>query len=162
MHAIYSNRNLCCFPIVSNVIQMLSDDDTISIVTVDNAVDVIKLSSTEDSILGEPENTFSKTFRYNATMDRKDELLKQISFLTPSKGTTNHSLAFEYSFKLLRKQQISRGTPLVFVYVTRGLLSRFTEAMAVLDTVAKGQASLAEPIVINTCAVILGKLVDPI
>lgn len=140
---------------VSNVIQMLSEDDTISIVTVDNAVDVIKLSSTEDLILGEPENTFSKTFRYNATMDRKDELLKQISFLTPSKGTTNHSLAFEYSFKLLRKQQISRGTPLVFVYVTRGLLSRFTEAMAVLDTVAKGQASLAEPIVINTCAVIL-------
>lgn len=52
-------------------------------------------------------------------------------------------------------QQQRQPLPITFLYVTRGLLFPLTEARTVMDTIAKGQANIPFPVVINTCAVII-------
>ncbi|XP_055857843.1 VWFA and cache domain-containing protein CG16868 [Episyrphus balteatus] len=131
---------------VSNLVQMLTDTDFISIVTISDEAIPMELTNFR-------QNPYKLT--YLATPDKKEEILDYISMLKRSTEPTNHSLGFEYSFSLLRQQNLSENEPLEFIYVTRGLLTRLSDARSVLAAIALGQQMLPFPITINTCAVIL-------
>ncbi|XP_055922242.1 VWFA and cache domain-containing protein CG16868 [Eupeodes corollae] len=132
---------------VSNLVQMLTDTDLITIVSISDEALPMEFPHI-------PQNSYSK-LTYFATPDNKEEILNCISLLRHSTEPTNHSLGFEYSFSLLRQQNLSENEPLEFIYVTRGLLTRLSDAKSVLASIAVGQKALAFPIIINTCAVIL-------
>lgn len=99
---------------------------------------------------------------YPATMDNKINFFKFIENLNGTKEMTNHSLAFESAFKLLsdicyhRKTFNHGGDPIQMLYISRGLVSPLTEAKNVLESISLGQKALKYPVVINTCAVVLG------
>lgn len=79
---------------------------------------------------------------------------------------TNHSLGFQAAFDFLSRSSSSSFNTssdststfeeVIFLYVSRGLLS-LAEAKTVLETIATGQSTLPRPIVINTCAIIIGE-----
>lgn len=98
----------------------------------------------------------------NSTM--KNQLRKFIDGLEKDASATNHSLGFQYAFEWITSQFDAdalqfdeKSTPLQIIYVSRGLVSLPTDMRAVLQTIANGQAKLKQPIVINTCAIILGE-----
>lgn len=143
------------FSAVTNILYLLSSNDLISLVLVSDEVENMLLleASAQDSAHG----------LYKATRERKEEILSFINNLSLSKTLTNHSLGFEFAFKMLaRLQNLSlislQSQPIEFVYITRGLLNNFSDAKHVLEVVAKGQKALRHPIIINACAVVLGKL----
>uniref|UniRef100_A0A1A9ZGJ7 VWFA domain-containing protein n=1 Tax=Glossina pallidipes TaxID=7398 RepID=A0A1A9ZGJ7_GLOPL len=137
---------------VTNILHLLSSNDLISLVLVSDEVENMLLleASAQDSAHG----------LYKATRERKEEILSFINNLSLSKTLTNHSLGFEFAFKMLaRLQNLSlislQSQPIEFVYITRGLLNNFSDAKHVLEVVAKGQKALRHPIIINACAVVL-------
>lgn len=94
----------------------------------------------------------------------KNQLRKFIDGLEKDAAATNHSLVFQYAFEWILSQFDSdalqfdeKTTPLQILYVSRGLISHTTDIKSVLETIAIGQAKLKQPIVINTCAIILGE-----
>lgn len=117
-----------------------------------------------------------------ATMDSKMMFHKYIDGLNKTKGTlfeiyflnliktkfyftkfsehTNHSLGFKVAFEFIRDElNTASESGLIFLYISRGLLS-LAEAKTVLQTIAIGQYRLLNPVVINTCAIIIGKIVN--
>lgn len=94
----------------------------------------------------------------------KNQLRKFIESLEKDSAATNHSLAFEKAFEWVKSQFDSgaltadeKTTPLQIVYVSRGIIGEPSETKTVLEVIASGQSRLSQPIVINTCAIILGK-----
>lgn len=77
-----------------------------------------------------------------------------ISF--PLSENTNHSLGFQSVFEFLSTEMNSTAEEVTFIYISRGLLS-MAEAKNVLETIATGQSKLKRPVVINTCAIIIGE-----
>lgn len=133
---------------------MLSDNDRISIIAIsDKSSRFIDL------------NDESQTAKmYTASIDNKMQIFKFIDNLNRSKEITNHSLGFQYSFSLLREiyensdDHFNKNVPVFMVYISRGLLSPLTEAKGVLEAIAQGQRLLKYPVVIQTCAIVLGML----
>lgn len=133
------------------ILSLLNNDDHIMIMAISNAIQTI-----DDA---------NKFIQINSTM--KNHLRKFIDGLEKDAIATNHSLAFQYAFEWIASQFDSdaaqfdeKSTPLQILYVSRGLLSQSTDIKNVLDTIANGQANLKhfqQPIVINTCAIILGE-----
>ncbi|XP_005189036.2 VWFA and cache domain-containing protein CG16868 [Musca domestica] len=136
---------------ISNVLQLLSPNDLISLVCVSDEV--------ENMLLLDASDTDAANGLYLSTRERKEEIMNYINSLSLSRALTNHSLGFEYAFKMLSRLEnaslIGAQTPIEFVYVTRGLLTNFSDAMHVLNVVAKGQKLLQKPVVINACGVVL-------
>ncbi|XP_075165779.1 VWFA and cache domain-containing protein CG16868 [Haematobia irritans] len=136
---------------ISNILQLLSPNDLISLVCVSDEV--------ENMLLLDASDTDAANGLYLTSRERKEEILNYISSLSLSRSLTNHSLGFEYAFKMLARLEnaslINGQTPIQFVYITRGLLTNFSDAMHVLNVVAKGQQMLQSPIVINACGVVL-------
>lgn len=105
---------------------------------------------------------------YSATRTTKKRIIDFIENLNQTQEATNHPLGFKYAFALLKQlyeknvnddddggMQKQKELPITFLYVTRGLLFPLTEARTVMNTIAKGQANIPFPVVINTCAVII-------
>lgn len=109
---------------------------------------------------------------YSATRTTKKRIIDFIENLNQTQEATNHPLGFKYAFALLKQlyeiknvndptlaagnmQKQTKELPITFLYVTRGLLFPLTEARTVMNTIAKGQANIPFPVVINTCAVII-------
>lgn len=142
---------------------MLNENDQLTIVGVANKVQSF------NAYFAEQNEVPAKQQLFTATADNKRYFNKFMDNLNKTKEITNHTLAFEFSFRLieqiLRNQsgQISSSddslvAPILMIYVSRGLLSPMTEAGSVLAAIAAGQSHLQRPVIINTCAIILGKL----
>ncbi|XP_016957615.1 VWFA and cache domain-containing protein CG16868 [Drosophila biarmipes] len=136
---------------VHEMLQLLEDTDKVSLVTVASDANFMYL----DAFPTEAGHGI-----YSATRGHKEEIFSYINSLSRAPALTNHSLGFEYSFELLHRLQQSgminpAEQPVEFVYVTRGLLTNLSDAMAVLRVVADGQRRLKAPVIINTCAVVL-------
>ena len=138
---------------ISNILHLLSNIDLISLVCVSDEI--------ENMLLLEASSYDAANGLYTTTRERKEEILNYINSLTPTRALTNHSLGFEYSFRMISRLQnaslITLQNPIEFVYITRGLLLNFSDSRHVLNVLAKGQRSLQRPIVINACGVVLGK-----
>lgn len=125
---------------------------------------------TFNAFYAEQSETIEKNQLYAATADNKRQFAKFLDTLNKTKEITNHTLAFEYSFQLLEQilneekfkcnsdERDTKVSPIMMLYISRGLLSQMTEAKIVLETIACGQSRLQKPVIINTCAIILGKL----
>ncbi|XP_036334630.1 VWFA and cache domain-containing protein CG16868 [Rhagoletis pomonella] len=135
--------------LVTSILQLLSPTDLISVTTVSDEAHIVQF----DSYPNEASNSV-----FYATRARKEEILNYIHSLVVTKGQTNHSLGFEYAFKLIHQLQnssvITEQNPIQFVYVTRGLLTNLSDTMHVLQVISNGQRKLIDPIVIHTCAVV--------
>lgn len=146
---------------------MLNENDRLTIVGVAN-----KVHSFNDFIAdqqGQSDEPIEQKRLYTATVDNKKQFTKFLDALNKTKEITNHTLTFQYSFKLMESILSSDSfkcdilnestiiAPVLMVYISRGLLSQMTEAKVVLETIAAGQNRLRKPVVINTCAIILGK-----
>lgn len=136
---------------VHEMLQLLEDTDKISLVTVSSEASFMSL----EAFPSEAGHGI-----YSATRGHKEEIISYINNLSRAQALTNHSLGFEYAFELLHRLQQSgmintAEQPVEFVYVTRGLLTNLSDAMAVLRVVAEGQRRLKAPVIINTCAVVL-------
>lgn len=139
---------------------MLNENDRLTIVGVANKV----LSF--NSFYAEQIDTTEKNQMYAATADNKRFFIKFLDTLNKTKEITNHTLAFEYSFDLLERiynvdaerldKDGGEAQSVLILYVSRGLLSQMTEAKIVLETIAAGQIRLPKPVIINTCAIIIG------
>lgn len=140
---------------------MLNEHDEVSLVSISNKATAFWLNENVSN-----NSTFRKRKMYPVTMDNKMNMLKFIDNLNSTKEITNHSFAFQYSFGLLKEifQDKPYSTniddtniaPVQMLYISRGLLSPLTEAKSVLESIAKGQSSIDFPVIINTCAIILG------
>lgn len=102
---------------------------------------------------------------YAMNSNNKNQLRKFIESLEKDAGITNHSLAFESAFDWIKMQSDSGAlsfdgetTPLQILYVSRGLITQLPETKTVLRVIASGQSRLKQPVIINTCAIILGEL----
>lgn len=73
-----------------------------------------------------------------------------------STENTNHSLGFQAAFNFFAAELNGTTEDVIFLYVSRGLLS-MPETKTVLETIAGGQSVLKHPVVINTCAIIIGE-----
>lgn len=130
---------------------MLTENDRISIIAI-----------SEKSSRFIDVNELQVAKMYTASIDNKMQMFKFIDNLNRSKEITNHSLGFQYSFSLLREiyensdDHFNKNVPVFMVYISRGLLSPLTEARGVLEAIAHGQRLLKYPVVINTCAIVLG------
>ncbi|XP_053963184.1 VWFA and cache domain-containing protein CG16868 [Anastrepha ludens] len=135
--------------LVTNILQLLSPTDLISIATVTDEAHIMQF---------EPYPNDMSTSVFYATRPRKEEILNHIHSLVVTNGQTNHSLGFEYAFKVIHQLQnssiITEQNPIQFVYATRGLLTNLSDTMHVLQVIANGQRQLIDPIVIHTCAVV--------
>ncbi|XP_017148987.2 VWFA and cache domain-containing protein CG16868 [Drosophila miranda] len=137
--------------LVHEMLQLLEDTDKVSLVTVASEANIMALDAfPSEAVHGV----------YGATRAHKEEILSYVNNLSRAHALTNHTLGFEYAFHLLRRLQKSgmlntAEQPVEFVYVTRGLLTNLSDAMAVLRVVAEGQGHLKAPVIINTCAVVL-------
>lgn len=132
------------------ILNLLNDDDQLMLLAISNTIHIT--------------DNPSKFLPMNA--QGKRQLRKIIESLERDAGTTNHSLAFETAFEWIRFQADSgnlslddKSVPLQILYVSRGLVPELSETeKSVLNVIATGQSRLKYPIVINTCAIILGEL----
>lgn len=100
---------------------------------------------------------------YPMDSNNRSQLKKFIDSLEKDMGVTNHSLAFQYTFEWIKSQfdagiliPNEKSTPLQILYISRGLITQLSETKTVLEVIATGQLRLKQPVVINTCAIILG------
>lgn len=169
------SSNVPTFKIASNIISMLNERDQISILAVadqftSHYIDPATPTEQHD-VDRKPhrhQHTMTPARMYTASMDNKWHFLRFIDQLNGTKEITNHSLAFSSAFELLheinanrRHQQSGSGLngPLHMMYISRGLVSPLTEAPHVLQAIANGQRRADAPVIINTCAIVLGELI---
>lgn len=131
------------------ILDLLNEDDQLMLFTISNTV------HTMDNA-----NKF-----YTMDSNNKSQLRKFVDSLEKDMAVTNHTLAFQYTFDWIKSQFDSgalpshgKTTPLQILYVSRGLITQLSETKNVLEVIAAGQSRLKRPVVINSCAIILGKL----
>ena len=111
------------------------------------------------------------------TSQVKKSVLEFVENLNRSQAQTNHSLGFkvrinynsninklklnfffQVAFDVLKElyKDESKKLPISFLYISRGLLSPLSEAKNVLQAISNGQQELPFPVVINTCAIVIG------
>lgn len=133
---------------------MLNDHDSIGLIAIADKIQIFRLATIKHT---KNDDKFHKM--YPATVDHKMQMIKFVQMLNRTKEPTNHTLGFQMAFQLLHMANVKPTVPCLLVYVSRGLLSPLTEAKSVLEAIANGQKILPVPIVINTCAIVFGKLV---
>lgn len=136
---------------VQTILNLLTDDDQLMLLTVSSNVHTM--------------NDANKFYAMNST--NKMQLRKYIDALDKDMAVTNHSLAFQYTFDWIKSQfdsgillAHSKSTPLQILYVSRGLITSLSETKIVLGVIAAGQKRLKQPVVINTCAIVLGAFLN--
>lgn len=136
---------------VQTILNLLTDDDQLMLLTVSSNVHTM--------------NDANKFYAMNST--NKMQLRKYIDALDKDMAVTNHSLAFQYTFDWIKSQfdsgillAHSKSTPLQILYVSRGLITSLSETKIVLGVIAAGQKRLKQPVVINTCAIVLGEFFE--
>ncbi|XP_059616034.1 VWFA and cache domain-containing protein CG16868 [Phlebotomus argentipes] len=131
-----------------SVVGLLHATDFISVISISDRVGVF----TPERKSCTPEQMHA------ATLDNRVKLTKFLDGLNKTKAQTNHTLGFEYAFKLLvgiqQDSEIKSGQ-FMFLYISRGLLSSLADATGVLEVIASGQRRLKNPVVINTIQVVL-------
>lgn len=150
--------------LANDIINLLNGHDQLTIIGVAN-----KLHSF-NTFYAEQSETVEKNQLHAATADNKRHFARFLDTLNKTKEITNHTLAFEYSFQLIEQilsedkfkcnsnERDTNVSPILMLYISRGLLSEMTEAKIVLETIASGQSRLQKPVIIHTCAIILGNL----
>lgn len=139
---------------------MLNDRDRFTVVGAAN-----KMHSFNAYYTNEQSETTEYNKFFTATADNKRYFARFLDTLNKTKEITNHTLAFKYSFNLLERLLNSDGStneqtntpPILMLYISRGLSAQMTDAKIVLETIFAGQIRLQKPIIINTCAIILGE-----
>lgn len=146
---------------------MLNENDRLTVVGVSNVATSFNTYFSQQQQNVKNSDNYYRLYRTNR--ENKKNIFKYLDSLNKTREITNHTMAFEYSFKLVenilrlskqsegRKIPMNRSPPVLMLYISRGLVSQMSEAKIVLDTIAIGQSRLDQPIVINTCAIILGK-----
>lgn len=135
------------FPTLAQIIlNLLNDDDHMMLMAISDTVHTIDSSN--------------RFLSMNSTS--KNQLRKFVDSLEKEAAPTNHSLAFKYAFEWITSQIESGAissegklTPLQILYVSRGAVSQLAETKSVLDAIATGQSHFKQPVVINTCAIML-------
>lgn len=144
--------------LAEQIISLLSDIDEIGIISTSDKFSTYFIN-TDD--MGPTKLGKHKFKMYSATMDNKLYLKRFINNLNGTKEMTNHSLAFHNAFTLLHDMQsnhiLQHSVPIQMIYISRGLVSPLAEAKNVLEAIANGQRSLHIPVIIDTCAIVLGK-----
>ncbi|GAB0089868.1 VWFA and cache domain-containing protein CG16868 [Sergentomyia squamirostris] len=130
-----------------NVVSLLHPTDAIAVISISDRVGVFTPDRWTHCL---------NERMHPSTMDNRMRIGKFIEGLNKTKAQTNHTLGFEYAFKLLAEieAEIAKGQ-FLFLYVSRGLLSSLADATEVLEVIAAGQKKLKKPVVINTIQVIL-------
>lgn len=138
-----------------NIINLLSENDRLTII----------------SAAGEPNSSFTyinawqsmpsshDTF-HQTTREMKQYFFEFLQSLNKTNARTNHTLAFEYAFQLMRnatKGASSGKSPVLILYISRGYAMDAKETKNVLEAIAFGQSRLTHPVVISTCGIILSK-----
>lgn len=107
--------------------------------------------------------TMANSKFYAMNSSNKLQIRKWIDSLEKDTSATNHSFAFDYAFDWIESHSNSdvlsfdgKSTPLQIIYVSRGVIAQLSETKSVLEVIASNQQRLKQPIVINTCAIILG------
>lgn len=144
----------------SDIIDLLNENDQLTIVGVANKVHSF------NAYYADQTDGLIKKQLFAATADNKRYFNKFMDNLNKTKEITNHTLAFEFAFQLIAQilhddnyectETESLVAPILMIYVSRGLLSPMTEANSVLEAIARGQNRLLRPVIINTCAIVLG------
>lgn len=158
-----------------DVINLLNDRDSMTILAISDKVSSFNeyfLQQLATARSDQNRNDEPKTVNLEsplihvANADTKNYFINFLKTLNKTKELTNHTLAFENAFNLIAKitsaNRFQRNTnenmsPLLLLYVSRGLLSEPSEVKEVLKAIAVGQSHLTKPITINTCAIILGE-----
>uniref|UniRef100_A0A1B0DMH7 Uncharacterized protein n=1 Tax=Phlebotomus papatasi TaxID=29031 RepID=A0A1B0DMH7_PHLPP len=130
-----------------SVIGLLHPTDSVAVVSISDRVGVFAPDYKTQCITGQ---------MHPATLDNRVKLTKFLDGLNKTKAQTNHTLGFEYAFKLLGDiEQDSHQGHFMFLYISRGLLSSLADATGVLEVIAAGQKRLRHPVSINTIQVVL-------
>lgn len=153
----FSNDVFLClslFPLfisAQTILNLLTDDDQLMLLAVSSNVHTM--------------NDANQFYAMNST--NKMQLRKYIDSLDKDMAVTNHSLAFQYTFDWIKSQfdsgillPHSKSTPLQILYVSRGLITQLSETKITLGVIAAGQKRLKQPVVINTCAIVLGEFFE--
>lgn len=142
------------FSAAKNIINLLGDDDRLTIVGAagePNSSDAYV--NARQSL--PPRDTFHRT-----TREMKQYFFEFLHSLNKTNANTNHTLAFEYAFQLLRnatKTPPSQGkSPVLMLYISRGYAKDAKVTKNILEAIAYGQSRLAHPVVISTCGIIFG------
>lgn len=132
------------------ILNLLNDNDQLILMTVSNTIHTID-GSTEFLTM-------------NVTS--KNQMRKFIDSLEKESSSTNHTMAFQYAFDWITSQiesntfssQNGKIIPLQMLYISKGITTHSSETESVLNAIAVGQTHLKQPVVINTCAIVLSKL----
>uniref|UniRef100_A0A6B2EBJ0 Putative dihydropyridine-sensitive l-type calcium channel n=1 Tax=Phlebotomus kandelakii TaxID=1109342 RepID=A0A6B2EBJ0_9DIPT len=125
-----------------SVISLLHASDSVSVVSVSDRVGVF--------------SSCSPGQMHAATLDNRMRIMRFLDGLNKTKAQTNHTLGFEFAFKLLKEiEPVTSLGQFMFLYISRGLLSSLADATAVLEVIAAGQKRLSRPVAINTIQVVL-------
>lgn len=129
------------------IVNLLNDNDQLMLMAVSNTIHTVDGSTTFLSM-----NSTSKC-----------HMRKFIDSLEKEPSKTNHSLAFQYAFDWIASQidldALSidgKVMPMQMLYVSKGYTLQLPEVKNILDAIAVGQSHLKQPVVINTCSIILG------
>lgn len=139
----------------TNIINLLGDDDRVIII---GAAGEIIARQSKPSIMDNSNNKQNSQF-HRATREMKQNFVEFVHTLNKTNASTNHSMVFAYAFEWIRnasKSALMERSPVLMFYISRGLVTAMTDTKNVLETIAFGQSRLAQPVVISTCAIILG------
>lgn len=67
-------------------------------------------------------------------------------------------MGFQQILQAVLYSDIPQNETVMVLYISRGLLSSLREAKTVLQTISDVMEQIQNPVIINTCAVINGKL----
>lgn len=93
-----------------------------------------------------------------ATRHNKELLYKFIDSLSRGSAGTNHSLGFQHAFEVIATSDIPENETVMLLYISRGLLSSLSEARMVMEVISEMQRDIRSNVIINTCAVINGRI----
>lgn len=142
---------------VRNIINLLGDNDRLTIIGAAGEPNSSNIYINERQSLP-THDTFHRT-----TREMKQYFFEFLLSLNKTNANTNHTLAFEYAFQLMRnatRAPSSGKSPVLVLYISRGYASTGNETKNVLEAIAFGQSRLAQPVVISTCAINLGTFID--
>lgn len=138
------------FLAAKNIINLLGDDDRLTIIGAagEPISSNIYINARQTLPTHDP---FQRT-----TRETKQYFFDFLHSLNKTNANTNHTLAFEHAFQLLRnatRLPSSGKTPILMLYISRGYATTPSETKNVLEAIAFGQSRLTQPVVISTCAV---------
>lgn len=139
------------------IINLLGDDDRLTIIAAAGE------PNSSDTYINARQSLPTHDTFHRTTREMKQYFFEFLLSLNKTNAHTNHTLAFEYAFQLMRnatRVPSSGKTPVLMLYISRGQATTANETKNVLQAIAFGQSRLAQPVVISTCAIVLGTFFD--